>query len=111
MNAPLKVGVLYDFVHTSGRLGYSSTVFLTNLFLLPDTEEAFLAQLARLLMPCGEWGHSIDLAYLRPRSQLLRSQNELLFAHDDGVECLVFRESNTCDLVRSRVRSPDQFQI
>jgi hypothetical protein len=35
-------GVLYDFVHTSGRLGYSSTVFLTNIFLLPDTEEAFL---------------------------------------------------------------------
>ena len=36
-------GVLYDFRNTSGRLGYSSTVFITNLFLVPDTEEAFLA--------------------------------------------------------------------
>jgi hypothetical protein len=36
-------GVLYDFRNTSGRLGFSSTVFLTNLFLAPDTEEAFLA--------------------------------------------------------------------
>jgi hypothetical protein len=39
----LDYGVLYDFRNTSGRLGYSSTVFITNTFLLPDTEEAFLA--------------------------------------------------------------------
>jgi hypothetical protein len=36
-------GVLYDFAHTSGRTGFGSTVFLTNLFLLPDTEEGLLA--------------------------------------------------------------------
>jgi hypothetical protein len=36
-------GLLYDFPHTSGRLGYSATVILTNLFALPRTEEEFLA--------------------------------------------------------------------
>jgi hypothetical protein len=35
-------GVLYDFANTSGRLGYSATVFLTNVLLLPGTEEEFL---------------------------------------------------------------------
>src|SRR5262249_51875601 len=36
-------GVLYDFVNTSGCMGYSCTVFLQNIFLLPDTEEGLLA--------------------------------------------------------------------
>jgi hypothetical protein len=36
-------GVLYDFRNTSGRLGYASTVFVCNFFLLPETEEALLA--------------------------------------------------------------------
>src|SRR4051812_19878672 len=36
-------GVLYDCAHTSGRMGYSGTVFLSNIFLLPETEEALLA--------------------------------------------------------------------
>ena len=39
----MDLGVLYDFRGTSGRLGYSSTVFLANLLLLPGTEEEFLA--------------------------------------------------------------------
>jgi hypothetical protein len=36
-------GVLYDARGSSGKLGYSSTVFLANYFLLPSTEEEFLA--------------------------------------------------------------------
>ena len=36
-------GLLYDFRHTSGRLGYSATVILANLFALPRTEGQFLA--------------------------------------------------------------------
>ena len=36
-------GVLYDFRGTSGRLGLSCAVLLSNVFLLPDTEEALLA--------------------------------------------------------------------
>ena len=36
-------GVLYDFVNTTGRRGFSSTVLLTNVFLAPATEEALLA--------------------------------------------------------------------
>ncbi len=36
-------GVLYDFVNTSGRRGFSATVLLCNVFLLPDTEEGLLA--------------------------------------------------------------------
>jgi hypothetical protein len=38
----LDYGVMYDFTHTSGRTGYQVTVFLENLFLVPDTEEALL---------------------------------------------------------------------
>lgn len=38
-----QLGVLYDARHTSGRFGYSSTVFLQNLFALPLTEERLLA--------------------------------------------------------------------
>jgi hypothetical protein len=36
-------GVLYDARGASGRYGYSATVCLTNLFLLPPTEAEFLA--------------------------------------------------------------------
>ena len=36
-------GLLDDFRHTSGRLGYSAAVMLCNLFLLPRTEGEFLA--------------------------------------------------------------------
>ncbi len=36
-------GVLYDAVHASGTFGLSATVFLTNLFCLPETEAEFLA--------------------------------------------------------------------
>jgi hypothetical protein len=36
-------GVLYDFVHTGGRRGFSTAVLLTNLFLAPRAEEALLA--------------------------------------------------------------------
>jgi hypothetical protein len=36
-------GVLFDFAGTSGRTGYGSAVFLTNIFLLPQTEAEFLA--------------------------------------------------------------------
>ena len=37
-----ELGVLYDFAQTSGRTGYSATVFLSNMFFLPDTEEKLL---------------------------------------------------------------------
>lgn len=37
------LGVLYDAMGHTGRAGYSATVFLCNLFLLPATEEEFLA--------------------------------------------------------------------
>jgi hypothetical protein len=36
-------GVLYDVLHLSGRTGFSATVFLSNLFFLPDAEEEILA--------------------------------------------------------------------
>ena len=36
-------GLLYDAKGQSGLLGYSATVFLCNLFLLPPTLEEFLA--------------------------------------------------------------------
>jgi hypothetical protein len=36
-------GVLYDLKGVYGLLGYSATVFLTNVFLLPPTLEEFLA--------------------------------------------------------------------
>jgi hypothetical protein len=39
----VEYGVLYDARGVSGQLGYSATVFLTNYFLLPPTEEEFLA--------------------------------------------------------------------
>ncbi len=38
-----QLGVLYDVFHATGRCGFSSTVFLANIFGLPDTEEAILA--------------------------------------------------------------------
>lgn len=38
-----QLGVLYDARHMSGTLGYSSTVFLHNLFALPPTEVLLLA--------------------------------------------------------------------
>jgi hypothetical protein len=42
-NSGRECGLLYDFAHVSGRLGYSATVVLCNLFELPRTEEQFLA--------------------------------------------------------------------
>jgi hypothetical protein len=36
-------GVLYDAAHATGRTGYSSTVFLCNLFLMPEKESELLA--------------------------------------------------------------------
>jgi hypothetical protein len=36
-------GVVYDFQGTSGRTGFSSTVFLSNLFLMPVNEDEMLA--------------------------------------------------------------------
>jgi hypothetical protein len=36
-------GVVYDARNTSGTMGYSSTVFLHNLFALPLTESRLLA--------------------------------------------------------------------
>src|SRR5437870_674646 len=41
--AEQQLGVLYDAVATCGRYGFSATVFLTNLFVLPRTEERFFA--------------------------------------------------------------------
>jgi hypothetical protein len=38
-----ELGVLYDARHHCHRYGFSATVFLTNIFLLPDTLDAFLA--------------------------------------------------------------------
>jgi hypothetical protein len=37
------LGVLHDFAHTSGRTGFRCTVFVGNIFLLPQTEEGLLA--------------------------------------------------------------------
>lgn len=39
----LECGVLYDCWSVAGRPGYSATVFLTNVFELPPTEEGLLA--------------------------------------------------------------------
>jgi hypothetical protein len=39
----LECGVLYDWWTVARRSGYSATIFLTNLFLIPSTEDAFLA--------------------------------------------------------------------
>ena len=36
-----QLGVLYDAVGVSGRYGYTATVWLTNLFLIPKTEAEF----------------------------------------------------------------------
>src|SRR5262245_36953026 len=39
----VECGVLYDCVTVARRPGYSATVILTNIFLLPRTEDALLA--------------------------------------------------------------------
>ena len=36
-------GVLYDAYNVSGKTGYAATVFLSNLFLLPPSEDQILA--------------------------------------------------------------------
>jgi hypothetical protein len=36
-------GVLYDAMHSTGRTGFSSTVFRTNYFLMPKDEDEFLS--------------------------------------------------------------------
>ncbi len=38
-----QLGVLYDARHASGRYGFSATVILVNLFLLPPTEAGLFA--------------------------------------------------------------------
>lgn len=35
-------GLLYDCKGLNGRLGFSATVFLSNIFTMPDKEEEFL---------------------------------------------------------------------
>jgi hypothetical protein len=40
VDGPGEMGVMYDAVHASGTYGYSTTVFLGNIFLLPRTEVA-----------------------------------------------------------------------
>ena len=39
----LDCGLMFDAMNLTGRTGYSATVFLGNIFLLPPTPEAFLA--------------------------------------------------------------------
>ena len=39
----LECGLVYDFLSTSGRLGYSATVLLANLFEAPRSEAGLLA--------------------------------------------------------------------
>jgi hypothetical protein len=39
----MDLGVLYDAMNKTGRTGYSSTVFRTNIFLMPENEDEFLA--------------------------------------------------------------------
>jgi hypothetical protein len=39
----MECGLLYDAKAQSGVMGYSATVFLCNLFLLPPTLEEFIA--------------------------------------------------------------------
>ena len=46
-------GVLYDAMHRTGRTGFSSTVFLTNIFLMPQNEAEFLA-LPKEVFDCAE---------------------------------------------------------
>lgn len=36
-------GVLYDALHATGQTGYSATVLLCNLFLMPETDAELLA--------------------------------------------------------------------
>jgi hypothetical protein len=39
----LECGLLFDLLHLRGRAGFSSTVFLANIFEMPATEDEFLA--------------------------------------------------------------------
>jgi hypothetical protein len=39
----VECGVLYDCWTVTGRAGFSATVFLANVFMLPRTEEQFLS--------------------------------------------------------------------
>jgi len=38
----MECGLLYDIMHLRGRTGFSSTVFLCNIFLMPESEDEFL---------------------------------------------------------------------
>jgi hypothetical protein len=40
----IEFGVMYDFAGTSGRTGFGSTVFLSNLFLMPQNEDEMILQ-------------------------------------------------------------------
>jgi len=42
-NGEEELGVVYDAMGAAGLTGYSSTVYLTNLFLMPETRDQFLA--------------------------------------------------------------------
>ena len=53
-------GVLYDCWTVARRPGFKSTVFLTNLFLMPQTEEEFFALPREVFdtteeMACAGW--------------------------------------------------------
>jgi hypothetical protein len=39
----MELGILYDARQVSGTYGFSATVFLVNLYLLPDTETELFA--------------------------------------------------------------------
>jgi hypothetical protein len=49
----LDYGVLYDAYHASGRTGFTATIFLTNIFLLPAQLDEFL-QLPREMFDTAE---------------------------------------------------------
>jgi hypothetical protein len=49
----MEYGVLYDQFTVAGRTGHSSTIHLTNLFLMPPTEADFL-QLPREIYDAPE---------------------------------------------------------
>jgi hypothetical protein len=49
----VECGVMYDVMGTGGRPGYSATVYLTNVFTLPDTLDELL-QLPKVITDTAE---------------------------------------------------------
>jgi hypothetical protein len=43
VDGEMDYGVLYDAMHATGRTGFSCTVVICNLFLMPENEDEFLA--------------------------------------------------------------------